>query len=101
MEKCYGESKNYICRFFGPIHVHFYTELTALGIHESKRPDANLTFSTAIVPSTVSSPIKTLICDTKAVQIPQADYNNHHDTFVFLLHQQIKKLFGSSEYCCE
>ena len=86
MKKCYGESNNYIRRYFGPIHVHFYTELTVLGIHESKRPDVNLIFSTGKVPSTVISPIKTLICDTKAVQIHQVDYNNHHDTFVSLLH---------------
>ena len=66
--------------------MHFHTELTVLGIHESKRPDVNLTFSTKIVPSTVISPVKTLICDTKAVQIPQVDYNNHHDTFVLLMH---------------
>ena len=46
----------------------------------------NLIFSTAIVPSTVISPIKTLICDTKAVQIHQVDYITHHDTFVLLLH---------------
>ena len=37
--------------------MHFYTELTVLGIHESKRPDVNLIFSTAIVPSTVISPM--------------------------------------------
>ena len=66
------------------MHVHFYTGLTVLGIHESKRPDVNLIFSTAIMPSTVTSPIKTLICDTKAVQIHQVDYNSHHDTFVLL-----------------